>query len=156
MKARPALTRPGLAKSADRTIKTPSSNVSCLPRVKLCNVIIENVASRWRHRGFGGGYSGVLPKPQASTGLRFYVWSSRSDILRNTDALSLSWWQNHHPPRRFLCTAISGLHATMFAWRSFGDAVEFGEKQMWLQIFAQSWPIVLIHNTMVVGGKKGK
>lgn len=50
------------------------------------------------------GYFGVLPKPQASTGLCSYVWSLRGDILRNADALSPSWWQNHLTLQNgFLC-----------------------------------------------------
>ena len=35
-----------------------------------------------------GGYFGVSPKPQASTGLCCYVWSSTGDILLNADGLS--------------------------------------------------------------------
>lgn len=62
-----------------------------------------------------------LRRQQACT---FNVWSSRSDILRNAVALSLSWWQNHHPPRRFFCAVISDWNAVMFPWQPFGDNVE--------------------------------
>lgn len=137
----PCATALWFGKSADRTIKTPSLNVSCLPWGELCSLIIENVAARWRHRGSGGGYFGVLPKPQASTGLRFYVWSSRSDILRNADALSLSWRQKS--PSSDSGTVISDLSAIMFTWQRYGDNLEFGGK-MRLQIFAQSWPLCLM------------
>lgn len=41
------------------------------------------------------------------------------------------------------CTVISNLSAIMFTWQRYCDNLDFGVK-MWLQIFAQSWPLCLM------------
>lgn len=146
-------------------LNTPSLNASSCPppppllastpRGEPCKCYYWKCCNQMKAKRPCGGYFGVLPKPQASTGLCSYVRSLRGDILRKGRCfISITMTESARTPSGVsLCGNFSAAkpetvymvtqYLALVSFWGFFMGLDFEKKWLFWELDMLKWPMCL-------------